>query len=155
MKSTFIIAAIVLVLVTMPAQAAPSFNVSGRQFFRLCTNPPPDSGAQVEAACELYVSGIADALQLDGRICFGPDMRTSQMYPIALNWLRFRLPNPNVNGNFPASLMIRNGLLFSFPCGAGSQPRVRALTAEQKMESLEKAVAFMQSMKTLFLLFAH
>jgi hypothetical protein len=120
----------------------------------MCTNPPPDRGEAVEAACELYVSGIADALQLDHRICLGDDMRVSQVYPIALNWLRFRLPNPNVNGNFPASLMIRNGLLFSFPCVAG-RPQARPLTSEEKMAAFEKTVTFMQAVKALLLLFAH
>lgn len=121
MKLWAIVAGIALVLAVAPAHANPTFKITGSQFYRLCTNPPPERGAQVEAACVLYVSGVADGLQLDGKVCPGPYIRPPQLFPVALNWLRTRLRNPRVNGNYPASVMIRNGLVNAFPCRPGTQ----------------------------------
>lgn len=56
------------------AERAHALELTGGEFLARCSNPPPAQGAAIVAMCQMYVAGIADALQVDGRMCFGPRM---------------------------------------------------------------------------------
>jgi hypothetical protein len=143
----FIASAIAFALAVAPAEAAiraPVMKVMGSQFYTQCTNPPAGREAIVIAACEAYVSGIADGLQAQGQICVGPQMTANRLLPIALVWMR----NHSYNGGYPASSQIYTGLSVNFPCRPTPASRRQAASLNDRMEQFEKLVQFGMAVKS-------
>jgi hypothetical protein len=146
MKSHFLAAFAACWLASVPALAqmprAHALQLSGGEFFSLCANPP-DHGAEVAAMCQVYVAGIADALQVEGHVCFGPRMTAQKLFATSLWWLESR-----PREGYPASLMIRNGLIEAFPCPRPAMRTMNRPSPEQLMERFTKTMAFVTAMKT-------
>lgn len=99
-----------------------ALKMSGGQFLETCINPPDNPGT-IFAMCQMYVAGIADTLKSQGNACF-PGWFTQRKLFSAVAWWIDSRPREN----YPASVMIRNGILHAFPCAPGAQSRAYALT---------------------------
>jgi hypothetical protein len=148
MKLSIFVASIAFLFVATSAEAVPVLPMTGAQFFKRCTNPPPDQGTQVVALCEIYVAGIADGLQTSGRACIGPGVMRTQLFPYTLAWIQ----NHMLYGNNSAYLMIAHGLEYQFPCGMAGLQQRRAPTTAQQVQQFERIVEFMKTAKTLLAL---
>ncbi len=124
-----------------------ALRISGDRFLSLCANPPPDRGAEVFAMCQMYVAGIADALETTGLACFGPRVTQGKLLASSMWWLQSR-----PRGTFPAGLMIKNGLVKAFPCRTTMRAMARP-QPDQSLERFEKLVRFLTPTKALLALF--
>lgn len=141
MKLPSLAAAFVCLLATAPAQAEEghpyALPMSGAQFMSLCTNPPNDTADQVVAMCQMYVAGVADGLKASGQICFGAWLSQRDLFRATSWWIETRAYETR-----PVALMIKNGLLNSFPCA----PRQRVAYGPPPDYRLQQAERFVRAM---------
>jgi hypothetical protein len=143
--------ALVCALATVPALADEGYPfalpMSGAQFISLCANPPSDNGPQVVAMCRMYVAGIADGMKANGQICFRSWLSQHDLYKASAWWIETRAYETR-----PVAVMVRNGLLNSFPC-ARRRNVVYGPPADYRLKQAETAVRFMALAKELLFVF--
>jgi len=121
--------------------------MSGAQFMSLCMNPPGDSGAQVVAMCQMYVAGIADGLKASDQICYGPWLSQRDLFRASAWWIETRAYETR-----PAAVMIKNGLLNTFPCARRTNATYGP-PSDYRLQQAEKFVRVMGIVKDWLLLF--
>lgn len=151
MKLPSLAAAVVCVLTAVSAHADEghpyALPMSGAQFMSLCTSPPSEAGPQVVAMCQMYVAGVADGLKASGQICFGRWLSQRDLFRASAWWIDTRAYETR-----PVAVMIKNGLLNSFPCAP--RPRVAyGPPSAYRLQQAEKFVRVMGIVKDWLLLF--
>jgi hypothetical protein len=139
-------------LATIPAHAQEhpyALKMSGGEFLSLCTNPPEDPGT-VFAMCQMYVAGIADTLKSQGNACFPAWLTQRKLFATAAWWI-----NSRPRENYPASIMIRNGLLKAYRCPIVAQRRGYVGPSDAQLEHDRKVIALWAEATKFLLLFAH
>jgi hypothetical protein len=151
MKGSCIAAAVACLLACVPAQADEgrpfALPMSGAQFMSLCTNPPNDTADQIVAMCQMYVAGIADGLKADNQICFGGWLSQRDLFRASAWWIETRAYETR-----PVAVMIKNGLLNTFPCARRSSVAYGPPT-DYRLQQAEKFVRAMGIVKDWLLLF--
>jgi hypothetical protein len=121
--------------------------MSGGRFLSLCENPPSDTGPQVVAMCQMYVAGIADGLKADNQICFGAWLSQRDLFRASAWWIGTRAYETR-----PAAVMIKTGLLNTFPCAR--RPNVAyGPPTDYHLQQAERFVRAMAVVKEWLLLF--
>ena len=152
MKLLSLAVALVCALATVSARAEEgrpfALPMSGGQFLSLCRNPPSATGPQVVAMCQMYVAGIADGLKADNQICFGAWLSQRDLFRASAWWINTRAYETR-----PAAVMIKNGLLNTFPCAR--RPNVAyGPPTDYRLEHSTKVMEFWTAAAHLLLQFA-
>ena len=126
-----------------------ALKMSGGEFLSLCTNPPENPGT-VFAMCQMYVAGIADTLKSQGNACFPAWLTQRKLFSTAAWWISSR-----PRENYPASVMIRNGLLNAYRCPMVAQRRGYVGPPDAQLEHDTKIIELWAAATKFLMLFAH